>query len=106
MKLSDLYPWKVGSLLRRYVKAHHVSRAVLIAAGTAAAILFFVIGAAIRLLIGPVSLGPFAGTLANALAEALPFIVGGFHALPSSDASPKAPRAKPRLARAAGVKPR
>jgi hypothetical protein len=74
LKLSDLYPWKVGLLLRRYVKAHHVSRAALIAAGTAAAILFFVIGAAIRLLIGPVSLGPFAGTLANALAEALPGI--------------------------------
>ena len=74
MKLSDLYPWKLHLLLRRYVKAHHVSRAALIAAGTAAAILFFVVGAAIRLLIGPVSLGPFAGTLANALAEALPGI--------------------------------
>lgn len=74
MRLSDLYPWKLGTLLRRYVKAHHVSRAALIAAGTAAAILFFVIGAAIRLLIGPVSLGPFGGTLANALAEALPGI--------------------------------
>ncbi len=74
MKLSDLYPWKLHLLLRRYVKAHHVSRAALIAAGIAAAILFFTIGAAIRLFIGPVSLGPFAGTLANALAEALPGI--------------------------------
>lgn len=74
MKLSDLYPWKLGLLLRRYVKAHHVSRAALIAAGTAAAVLFFVIGAGVRLLIGPVSLGPFAGTLANALANALPGI--------------------------------
>ena len=70
LRLSDLYPWKLGTLLRRYVKAHHVSRAALISAGTAAAILFFVIGAAIRLLIGPVSLGPLGGTLADALARA------------------------------------
>ena len=74
MKLSDLYPRKLGRLLRRYVKAHHVSRAALIAAGTAAAVLFFVIGASVRVLIGPVSLGPFGGTLANALATALPGI--------------------------------
>ena len=74
MKLSDLYPWKLGVLLRRYVKAHHVSRAALIAAGTAAAILFFVIGAGVRVLIGPVSLGPFGSALANALANALPGI--------------------------------
>lgn len=74
MKLSDLYPWNLGLLLRRYVKAHHISRAALIAGGTAAAILFFIAGAGVRLLIGPVSLGPFAGTLANALATALPGI--------------------------------
>jgi hypothetical protein len=74
LKLSDLYPWKLPLLLRRYVKAHQFSRAALIAAGTVAAILFFVVGASIRLLVGPVSLGPFAGTLANALAEALPGI--------------------------------
>ena len=74
MNLSNLSRWNPVLLLRRYVKAHHVSRAALIAAGTAAAILFFVIGAGIRLLIGPVSLGPFAGTLAEALAKALPGI--------------------------------
>jgi len=74
LKLSDLYPRSLGRLLRRYVKAHHVSRAALIAAGTAAAMLFFVIGAGVRILIGPVSLGPFGGTLANALATALPGI--------------------------------
>ncbi|MBU6298169.1 MAG: AsmA-like C-terminal domain-containing protein [Alphaproteobacteria bacterium] len=61
-------------ILRRYIKAHHVNRAALIAAGTAAALLFFVIGAGIRLLIGPVSLGPFGGALADALARALPGI--------------------------------
>lgn len=61
-------------LLRRYVKAHHLSRAALVASGILAALLFFVIGAGIRLLIGPVSLGPFAGALADALDRALPGI--------------------------------
>jgi hypothetical protein len=61
-------------LARRYVKAHHISRAALIAGGIAAALLFFVVGAGVRLLIGPVSLGPFAGTLSNALDHALPGI--------------------------------
>jgi hypothetical protein len=56
----------------RYIKSHHVSRAALIAAGTAAAILFFIVGAAIRLLVGPLSLGPLGNTLPNAIAEALP----------------------------------
>ncbi|MDE1985793.1 MAG: AsmA-like C-terminal domain-containing protein [Alphaproteobacteria bacterium] len=74
MKLSNVLPWKLGLFLKRYIKAHHVSRAALIAAGTAAALLFFVIGAGVRLLIGPVSLGPFGGTLADALAQALPGI--------------------------------
>jgi len=72
LKWSSHSSWNPVLLLRRYVKAHHISRAALIAAGAAAAILFFVIGAGIRLLIGPVSLGPFAGTLANALDRALP----------------------------------
>jgi hypothetical protein len=59
---------------RRYIKAHHVSRAALITAGIAAAFVFFLLGAALRLLVGPVSLGPFGGTLSNALADALPGI--------------------------------
>jgi len=62
-------------LIRRYVKAHHVSRAALVAAGIAAALAAFVVGAGIRLLIGPVSLGPFAGALADALDRALPGIM-------------------------------
>jgi len=61
-------------LARRYVKAHHVNRAALVASGIAAALLAFVVGAAVRLLIGPVSLGPFAGPLADALDRALPGI--------------------------------
>jgi hypothetical protein len=61
-------------LVRRYVKAHHVSRAALVLSGIVGALLFFVVGAGIRLLIGPVSLGPFAGALADALDRALPGI--------------------------------
>ena len=74
MKLPDLSSWNPASLARRYIKAHHITRAALIAAGLAAALFFFVLGAGVRLLIGPVSLGPFGGTLANALADALPGI--------------------------------
>ena len=60
--------------LSRYIKAHHISRAALIAGGIGAAVVFFAIGAVIRLLVGPVSLGPFGDALPNALAEALPGI--------------------------------
>ena len=74
MKANDLNPLNLIVLARRYIKAHHVSRAALIAGGIVAALLFFVVGAGIRLLIGPVSLGPFAGTLSNALEHALPGI--------------------------------
>lgn len=56
----------------RYIKAHHISRAALIAGGIAAAVVFFILGAVIRLLVGPVSLGPLGDALPNALAEALP----------------------------------
>src|SRR5512142_3315399 len=62
------------ALLRRTIKAHHISKAALILSGIAAALVFFVVGAGIRLLIGPVSLGPFAGALADALDRALPGI--------------------------------
>lgn len=61
-------------LLGTYIKAHHLSRAALCAGGVAAAILFFAVGAAIRLMIGPVSLGPLGDTLPNAIASALPGI--------------------------------
>ncbi len=60
------------ALLRRTVKVHHLSRAGLVAASIVAALLFFVIGTGVRLLIGPVSLGPFAGSLADAIDRALP----------------------------------
>ena len=57
-----------------YVKAHHISRAALCVGALVAAIVFFVLGAGIRLLIGPVSLGPLQSTLAGAIQEALPGI--------------------------------
>lgn len=57
-----------------FIKAHHVSRAALTAGVLVAAIVFFVVGAGIRLLWGPVSLGPLKGTLAGAIHEALPGI--------------------------------
>ena len=57
-----------------YIKAHHISGAAVCVGGLVAALIFFVAGAGIRLLLGPVSLGPFAGTLAGAVQQALPGI--------------------------------
>lgn len=54
------------------VKSHHVRRAGLVAAGVGVAVLFFVLGATIRLLMGPISLGPFSGELASSLTKVLP----------------------------------
>jgi len=58
--------------ITQYIKAHHISRAALIAGGIGAAVFFFAVGAVIRLLVGPISLGPLGNALPNALAEALP----------------------------------
>jgi hypothetical protein len=57
-----------------FIKAHHISRAALCAGSLVAAIVFFVAGAGLRLLWGPVSLGPLKGTLAGAIHDALPGI--------------------------------
>ncbi len=57
-----------------YIKAHHISRAALCAGALVAAIIFFVVGAGLRLLWGPVSLGPLRSTLAGAIHDALPGI--------------------------------
>ncbi len=57
-----------------YVKAHHISRAALGVGTLVAAVVFFVLGAGIRLLVGPVSLGPLAGTIDGAIQQALPGI--------------------------------
>ena len=57
-----------------YVKAHHISHAALSVGAVVAALVFFVVGAGIRLLIGPVSLGPLQSTLAGAIQGALPGI--------------------------------
>ena len=58
----------------QFVKAHHVSHAALALGTVTAAVVFFAAGAVIRLLLGPVSLGPFAGTLEGAIQQALPGI--------------------------------
>ncbi|HWY66923.1 MAG TPA: DUF3971 domain-containing protein, partial [Rhizomicrobium sp.] len=57
-----------------FIKAHHISRAALCGGVVVAAIVFFVAGAGLRLLWGPVSLGPLRGTLAGAIHDALPGI--------------------------------
>ena len=58
----------------RFIKAHHVSHACLVVSALVAATVFFLVGAGLRLLWGPVSLGPVRGTLAGAIHEALPGI--------------------------------
>ncbi|MFO1247905.1 MAG: DUF3971 domain-containing protein [Alphaproteobacteria bacterium] len=58
----------------QFIKAHHISRAALTAGVLVAAIVFFVVGAGLRLLWGPVSLGALRGTLAGAIQTALPGI--------------------------------
>jgi hypothetical protein len=58
----------------RYIKAHHISRAALVVGALVAALVFFVVGAGIRLLVGPVSLGPLGNSLSSAIAQALPGI--------------------------------
>ena len=57
-----------------YIKAHHISHAALSVGAVVAAIVFFVVGAGVRLLMGPVSLGPLQQTLAGAIQNALPGI--------------------------------
>ena len=58
----------------RYIKAHHIGGAAVCMGGLMAAAIFFVLGAGVRLLLGPVSLGPLAGPLAGAIQQALPGI--------------------------------
>jgi hypothetical protein len=50
----------------------------LVIAGIFTAIVFFVAGAVIRILIGPVSLGPFNGQISQAISEALPGLAVGY----------------------------
>ncbi len=61
-------------------RAHqrHFRRAGLITAGILTVAVFFTIGAFIRLLIGPVSLGPFNGQVADAISQSLPGLAVGY----------------------------
>jgi hypothetical protein len=63
-----------ASFVGRYIKSHHISRTALVAAAFGVAILFFAVGAALRLLVGPISLGPLSGQISDALEKALPGI--------------------------------
>ncbi|HEY0104968.1 MAG TPA: AsmA-like C-terminal domain-containing protein [Rhizomicrobium sp.] len=63
-----------ASYLGRYVKSHHISRTALVLSALGVAVLFFAVGAALRLLVGPISLGPLSGQISDALAQALPGI--------------------------------
>jgi hypothetical protein len=60
--------------LTRYIKRHHISRAALSVVVLVTAVLFFTAGVVLRLLMGPVSLGPVSGPLGEAIRKALPGI--------------------------------
>ncbi len=56
------------------IRRRHLHHGGLVLAGLVAAIVFFVIGAVLRLLIGPVSLAPFSTQLSESIARSLPGI--------------------------------
>jgi hypothetical protein len=56
----------------------HVKRATLIVGAVMAALLFFLGGAALRLLMGPISLGPFAGAIEDAINHSVSGVVVRF----------------------------
>lgn len=65
-----------GRFLRPY--RAHLRLTGFVIAGIFTAIVFFVVGAVIRILIGPVSLGPFNGQIAQAISESLPGLAVGY----------------------------
>lgn len=56
----------------------HIRMAGLTLAGIVVAMAFFVVGAVVRVLIGPISLGPFNSDVAQAISEALPGLAVGY----------------------------
>jgi hypothetical protein len=71
---KQLHPFKRA--LKPY--RDHFRMAALVAAGVLTTIFFFGVGALIRVLIGPVSLGPFNGEVAQAISESLPGLAVGY----------------------------
>jgi uncharacterized protein DUF3971/AsmA-like protein len=63
-----------ATFIGRYVKSHHISRTALVLSAIGVAVLFFLVGAILRLFVGPISLGPLSGQISEALAQALPGI--------------------------------
>jgi hypothetical protein len=72
LNLAQINFGKLSTYVTAYVKAHHIRRGGFVAAIAAAAVVFFGLGAFIRLLVGPVSLGPFSDRLSQAMTNALP----------------------------------
>ena len=58
-----------------FVKRHYFSRAALSLGVITAAVVFFAAGALLRLFMGPVSLGPLRGPIADAIRQAMPGII-------------------------------
>jgi len=54
------------------LQRHHWRMGGWVAAGAGTCVFFFVLGALLRVLVGPVSLGPFNGTLSASISNALP----------------------------------
>jgi Protein of unknown function/AsmA-like C-terminal region len=63
---------KIDRLKFLKIHRHHWRMGGWIAAGAAACAFFFVLGALLRVLVGPISLGPFNGTLSASISNALP----------------------------------
>jgi hypothetical protein len=76
LQFCRLWGSRAGDLLRAYRGPLRLT--ALVAAGIVTGIIFFVLGALIRVLIGPVSLGPFNGQVAEAISSSLPGLAVGY----------------------------
>ncbi len=72
MRLDRLWPEFLQRVKRFRIRRHHVHHVSLATIGLIAVAVFFVLGAVLRLAIGPVSLGPFSERLRQSVLHALP----------------------------------
>jgi hypothetical protein len=73
INFDSLQPARIFAAVRKFrIRRHHVWHASLFTIGMVAVAIFFVIGAIVRLSLGPVSLGPFSGQLRESIVHALP----------------------------------
>jgi len=77
-EILEMLPRQIrfGSILQTYRR--HIRFTGLTVAGLATIVVFFILGALIRVLIGPVSLGPFNGEVADAISQSLPGLAVGY----------------------------